>query len=404
MGLTRWAGRAGSVAVIALVGSLLITGPASAEPAPDKQKQAQDLAQQIEDQGTRIAVLDEQFNQARAQADALGAELASMGPKLAESDRQLAAARQHLNEISVESYMRGGSAPLIGALMKSTSEDFGVRRTYVRSALDGQKDALKQFDAARRRLLSLRDQLRATERSVRANVAALDANRRAAEASIASQQSALTQAQGELAPLVAEASAQRAQQKEQQGKEHFDSLAAPSTPPDAGQPRRTAVPGPTSSVAPRPPGAPPRPNPTTTVAHSSSPSTTAAPKPAAPTGPSPPVKSGASAAVNTAKAQLGKPYVYGGAGPDNFDCSGLTMYAWRAGGVGLPHSAAMQYNAIAHIPLSALAPGDLLFYGTDLHHVGIYVGSGQMIEAPYTGANVRYASIYRSDLFGAGRP
>ena len=116
------------------------------------------------------------------------------------------------------------------------------------------------------------------------------------------------------------------------------------------------------------------------------------------------MKSGASAAVNTAKAQLGKPYVYGGAGPDNFDCSGLTMYAWRAGGVGLPHSAAMQYNAIAHIPLSALAPGDLVFYGSDLHHVGIYVGSGQMIEAPYTGANVRYASIYRSDLVGAGRP
>src|SRR6476646_7609155 len=107
MGLTRLAGRAGSVAVIALVGSLLITGPASAAPAPDKQKQAQDLEQQIEDQGNRIAVLDEQFNQARARAEALGAELASMGPRLAESDRQMAAARQHLSEISVESYVSG---------------------------------------------------------------------------------------------------------------------------------------------------------------------------------------------------------------------------------------------------------------------------------------------------------
>src|SRR5437773_903719 len=117
MGLTRLAGRTGPVAVIALVGALLVTGPVSAAPAPDKQQQAQDLEQQIEDQGQRIAVLDEQFNQARVRADALSAELASIGPRLAESDRQVAAARQRLSQISVDSYVRGGSVPLIGALI-----------------------------------------------------------------------------------------------------------------------------------------------------------------------------------------------------------------------------------------------------------------------------------------------
>ena len=116
------------------------------------------------------------------------------------------------------------------------------------------------------------------------------------------------------------------------------------------------------------------------------------------------MKPGAATAVNTAKAQLGKPYVYGAAGPDTFDCSGLTMYAWRAGGVGLPHSAEMQYNAIAHIAVSQLQPGDLVFFYTPIEHVGIYVGGGQMIDAPYTGAVVRYDSIYRDSLVGAGRP
>src|SRR5205807_8390059 len=139
-----------------------------------------------------------------------------------------------------------------------------------------------------------------------------------------------------------------------------------------------------------------------------SPPAPAAPKPSspppAPTGPAPAVKSGAGAAVNTAKAQLGKPYVYGGAGPDSFDCSGLTMYAWRAGGVGLPHSAEMQYNSIAHISVSQLQPGDLVFFYTPIEHVGIYVGGGQMIDAPYTGAVVRYDSIYNPNLVGAGRP
>ncbi len=407
MSLTRIAGRAGPVAVIVLVGCCLVTGPVSAAPAPDKQQQAQDLEQQIEDQGQRVAMLDEQFNQAQVRAEALGAELASMGPRIAESDRQLAAARQRLSAISIDSYVRGGSAPLIGALIKSTSEDFGVRRTYVRSALDGQKDALKQFDAARRRLLTLRDELRVTERSARATLTAIEANRQAAQATISSQQVALAQAQqSDLAPLVAQASAARAQKDEQQGVARFNQLAAAPATPDPAQPRRASGSGGPSTTLARPSGGPapaPAIHPTTTVAHSGSTPTTMAPAPT-PTGPIPAVKSGASAAVNTAKAQLGKPYVYGGAGPDNYDCSGLTMYAWRAGGVGLPHSAQMQYDAIAHIPLSALAPGDLVFFGSPIYHVGIYVGGGQMIEAPHTGAVVRYASIYRPDLFGAGRP
>src|SRR5207244_1464771 len=70
---------------------------------------------------------------------------------------------------------------------------------------------------------------------------------------------------------------------------------------------------------------------------------------------------GAGAAVSFAKQQVGKPYEYGAAGPDSYDCSGLTMASWRQGGVSLPHSAAAQYNATTHIPISAVQPGDLLF-------------------------------------------
>jgi cell wall-associated NlpC family hydrolase len=108
--------------------------------------------------------------------------------------------------------------------------------------------------------------------------------------------------------------------------------------------------------------------------------------------------------VQKAKDQLGKPYQYGGSGPDSYDCSGLTMVAWKAGGVSLPHSAEAQYSATTRVSTSALQPGDLLFYGSPIHHVGIYVGDGQMINAPQTGDVVKYASIWRSDLVGAGRP
>jgi cell wall-associated NlpC family hydrolase len=109
--------------------------------------------------------------------------------------------------------------------------------------------------------------------------------------------------------------------------------------------------------------------------------------------------------VAFARSQLGKPYAFGAAGPATYDCSGLTMMAWRAAGVSLDHYAADQYAYTAHIPIANLQPGDLVFFGSDLHHVGIYVGGGMMIDAPHTGTVVRYDSIFWPDLqpFG-GRP
>jgi cell wall-associated NlpC family hydrolase len=388
--------------VILVAAACLVSAPASAAPAPDKQTQAAQLAQQLDDQGRRIAVLDEQFNQARARAESLDAELTAMGPRLADSDRQLAEARQRLGQTSVDAYVHSGAAPLLGALIRARSDDLGVRRTYVNAAMAGQRSAVAGYESARRRLLALRDKLRATQRSARATADSLDANRKAAEATIASQQSALAQAQGDLAPLVAEASSQEALRTQQQGRQRFDQLANPSsagsTTTAPAPPRRNGG-GPTTTARPAGTGSAP-----TTTAPRPASTTTTVPRQPAPAGPGPAVSSGASAAVNTAKAQIGKPYVYGGAGPDNFDCSGLTMYSWRAGGVGLPHSAAMQYSAIAHVALTALQPGDLVFYGDPIYHVGIYVGGGQMIEAAHTGTDVRYASIYRPDLIGAGRP
>ena len=69
-----------------------------------------------------------------------------------------------------------------------------------------------------------------------------------------------------------------------------------------------------------------------------------------------------------------------------------TVQTWAAAGVGLPHSAEMQYNALPHVPMGALQPGDLVFYGNPIHHVGMYVGPGTMIEAPHSGAVVRSAT------------
>ena len=120
-------------------------------------------------------------------------------------------------------------------------------------------------------------------------------------------------------------------------------------------------------------------------------------------------------AVQTAEQYLGVPYVWGGAGPLAFDCSGLTMVAWAAAGVSLTHSAWYQYRESQLIPLSALEPGDLLFYsfpndGPDpVTHVAMYVGAGPygtetIIQAPETGETVSYSPMYYFGFVAAGRP
>ena len=115
-------------------------------------------------------------------------------------------------------------------------------------------------------------------------------------------------------------------------------------------------------------------------------------------------------AVAFAMAQIGKPYLWGAAGPSAYDCSGLLLAAYRSAGIYLPRVSRAQWYAGQHVSLGELAPGDLVFFAHDvsapstIHHVGMYIGGGAMVEAPYTGARVRTASIGRPDYIGAVRP
>jgi cell wall-associated NlpC family hydrolase len=115
--------------------------------------------------------------------------------------------------------------------------------------------------------------------------------------------------------------------------------------------------------------------------------------------------SAAQRAVDFALAQLGKPYVFGAAGPGSYDCSGLTMAAWRAGGVALPHLASAQYNFGTHVSASELQPGDLVFFYNPIGHVAMYIGKGMLVSAPQTGENVKIVpfSYFTSDFVGATR-
>jgi cell wall-associated NlpC family hydrolase len=115
----------------------------------------------------------------------------------------------------------------------------------------------------------------------------------------------------------------------------------------------------------------------------------------------------ARAAIEFARQQLGEPYVWAAAGPDAWDCSGLTMMAWRQGGISLPHYSAAQYQQTKHISAADLKAGDLVFWGTSpntIHHVALYIGTGQIIQAPRTGDVVKVSSLFATAPNFFGRP
>ncbi|MFD5894165.1 NlpC/P60 family protein [Streptomyces sp. NPDC060366] len=105
-----------------------------------------------------------------------------------------------------------------------------------------------------------------------------------------------------------------------------------------------------------------------------------------------------------ARAQIGKPYVWGATGPSSYDCSGLTGAAWKEAGVQLPRTTWDQVKVGKRVATADLLPGDLVFFYDDISHVGIYKGDGKMIHAPKPGANVREESIYYMPIYGSVRP
>ena len=371
-------------ASVALALLLVVLAPraADADPIADKRAQAERISRQLDADGERLSQLDEQYNQARIAADAVNKKASAAKAELAQADAALGAAQQRAKAQAVDAYVSGGGLAASALLSKGDLRGDPSRRDqYVSAVVGAQHDAIEALKQARAEVDAKRADAGAARSAANAALAKVNASRSAAAAVQQSEQATLRGVQGELASLV---TAER-QRRAAADAAKAQALAAKRT---------TSAPAAKPAVKPGTPG--------TTTKPGSPPTTRRAP--AEPTGPPPPVSSGAGAAVQKAKEQLGKPYQYGGSGPDSYDCSGLTMVAWKAGGVSLPHSAEAQYGAIAHVATSALQPGDLLFYGSPIHHVGLYVGNGQMIEAPQTGDVVKYASIWRSDLVGAGRP
>jgi cell wall-associated NlpC family hydrolase len=381
--------RLGAYVVVASMFGLLASswigaGQAFADPISQKRSEAARIAQQLQAQNLKIDQLAEAMDQARLQADTLQAQIVTTQARLAQTE---ARARQILSTLRAEAvtlYVTGGQTGTLQAISKNQPSDLVISQAYASHAFSDQRDALDQMRSIDKQLHDVRAELATEQKAAAEALAKVAADEHAAQAQQAAEQLTLRNVQGQLIALVSAEQQRLAAAAAARVQAALAARAAALAAAARAEATQIVIGGGGGGGS-----------------GFGSGSIGTAP------GPVPAPSSGAAAAVSAAQAELGKPYQWGGAGPDSFDCSGLTMWAWRAGGVSLAHGATAQYYETAHVPLSEAQPGDLIFYGSPsyVYHVGMYVGGGQMIEAEHTGTVVHYASIYRYGLLPvAGRP
>ena len=388
---TSWARPRAAVALavtLALTSGVLASSTAAhatpdSELASERAKAAQ-LESQIEANGNRVSILDEQYNQAQAAIDKANEQLAADERALEQRRQESEAVQAELAARGAELYMGAGNPAPLAALDVKDAGELGSRTAYAGAAADSDRQLLDRAKVAMEELGVQQDALQKARADATQKRDQLDAARNEIAQATAEQQQLLDQSNGKIASLVAEVRAEREREQEAEARAAMERAAAEA------QARAAQLQAEQTTT-------------TDNNGGSSGSGEVIDPNAGSP-GNVPAPSSSAQVAVDTARAQLGKPYVYAGSGPDVFDCSGLTMYAWAAAGVSLPHNAEAQYVSLPHVSQSELQPGDLVFFGDPIHHVGIYVGGGTMIEAPYTGVDVRYHTIYRSDYAGGARP
>jgi cell wall-associated NlpC family hydrolase len=368
---------AGLTATLAL--TLLPTGSAQADQTTTVdtaagQAQVQALADKAE-------IVIEKYDASQDALAAAQVQLSADRAAIAAAQTTVDANQGLVDAIARDAYESGALGGAASVLLSQDPQAALRGADYLERLAANRDRELAQATTARNALVQAQATSNQELASVQALQASLQAEEKTINALIGKQQAALAATAATQAQAATQAAAQAAAQ------------VAAAAQVSRGQ-ARTALPK----------AAPPKA--AVAVAKAAAPVVKAAPvaKAVAPAVPAV-ASSKAAAVLRYAYAQLGKPYRYGASGARTFDCSGLTMKAWAAAGVAISHNAASQYYSTKHVAKSALQPGDLVYFGRPIHHVGIYIGGGKFIEAPYTGAKIRISNLSaRHDYAGASRP
>ncbi len=310
-----------------------------------KMERARAVKAQVEKLDERMEIASERYNAAAEKRAKLLAQKKKAAKKLAKVQKRTKVVQKHLNTRANSMY-RTGPVGFTEVLLGAESfEEFATTWDVLKDINGEDADAIAELKVLRAEVKATHKEIAAKEKAAAGQVAVMRKNRNSIRSQLSERKRKLAGLEAEIRSLQAAEEARRSAAR-----------TVASSNPSGG--RRFPPP----SRAPR------------------------------------------SEVISVAKKYLGAPYRWGASGPNSFDCSGFTSFVYRQVGVSLPRVSRAQIHAGERVSRSDLKPGDLVFFGSPIHHVGIYVGGGTMIHSPRTGDVVRFASINRSNYAGASRP
>lgn len=360
--------RLGRVAVVGTTAALTMTLlPGTAAADPEQATTSEQAAQLAAEAGHRLEVVTEQVNEAREVLAQQQTAADEADRAAAEKQAQLQDLDGQIRQVARSAYTGGHSDTFAGLdlLMNSDSaEDFVSSLATLDQIAGHTTSVLDEVSQAAAAAQQAQADAEAAEAEAQRTLDDLSAQEERLESDIADYQAQVA--------ALTEAERQAAQAAQEAGL----AAAAAEAEAEAAAAAASGTTAPTGSSAPAP-----------QATRAAAP----APAPAASAGSG--GSGAAQTAVQTALAQVGDPYVWGAGGPNAFDCSGLTQYAYAAAGISLPHSSSMQSRMGTAVSRADLQPGDLIFYYSPVSHVSMYIGNGQMVHASTSGQPVKVVSV-----------
>jgi cell wall-associated NlpC family hydrolase len=361
--------------------------PAAAEP-PLTVAEARALIKQLQ---TDAAGIDQQYTDAKEQIKEGRAQLRLKQADVRAQTEKVGRLKLQVGQIALAQFQNRSLDTAAHLFVTPDTEGFLSQISTVQKVSENQNSALQDYQQAQANLAAL-------EHSAETDLAALGEKEKQLKSLTAASDEKLDQAKNVLAKLTADQQKQLAEaEKKATAKANAEGRAATKATAKANAENRAA----TNATA--------KANADSRAATNATPKANADSRAATKasgdsTHGSVTGSSKGAKALAYAKAQLGEPYARSGAGPSSWDCSGLTMMAWGSAGVSLPHSSRQQFNRGQPVAKSDLQLGDLVFFYSDIHHVGLYAGNGQVIHAPRPGKSVEYIKMSYMPYAGARRP
>lgn len=363
------------------IATLVVSGfPITAYADPDAVAKAK---AEVDALAMAAAALDQEALAAQGELDEAERRLATREDDVRTQTERVATMRGQIGQVALAQFRNRDLDPTTQLLLRSDADTFLSQYATIQQVTANQNGALQDFQSEQANLADM-------QRGAAADVETINASRREIETARAASAEKLDDAEKVLARLTAEERARLQAEEERRARE----AAAAAERAQAEQ----AVQREQSASRDR--------DRTTSPAPSESPSPATRPAGPRPTQETAPASTGTSssrglAALAFARAQVGKPYIYGGTGPGGYDCSGLTGAAWRAAGVSLPRTSQQQYGVGRTVSVDQLAPGDLVFYYSGISHVAIYAGGGQILHASRPGKPIGYDPLRSMPIAGA---